>query len=104
MGLRTGSSVFMVGAVTLGVGTATCDAVQAASRWELGDWLRGAGTCGRLPSMASVVCWCRCRCLPYLQAYGASGTGKSYTMQGTAAQPGMIPRTLSRLYQASQRL
>ncbi|KAG2436693.1 hypothetical protein HXX76_006221 [Chlamydomonas incerta] len=32
-------------------------------------------------------------------AYGASGTGKSYTMQGTSAQPGMVPRTLSRLYQ-----
>ncbi|GIL83858.1 hypothetical protein Vretifemale_12589 [Volvox reticuliferus] len=32
-------------------------------------------------------------------AYGASGTGKSYTMQGTAEQPGMIPRTLQRLFQ-----
>ncbi|PNH04294.1 Kinesin-like protein tea2 [Tetrabaena socialis] len=32
-------------------------------------------------------------------AYGASGTGKSYTMQGTAAHPGMVPRTLNRLYQ-----
>ncbi|GLI60047.1 hypothetical protein VaNZ11_001897 [Volvox africanus] len=32
-------------------------------------------------------------------AYGASGTGKSYTMQGTAEQPGVIPRTLQRLFQ-----
>ncbi|GLC59033.1 Kinesin-like protein kif7 [Pleodorina starrii] len=32
-------------------------------------------------------------------SYGASGTGKSYTMGGTAAQPGMIPLTLQRLFQ-----
>ncbi|KAG2497666.1 hypothetical protein HYH03_004405 [Edaphochlamys debaryana] len=34
-----------------------------------------------------------------LMAYGASGTGKSYTMSGTATCPGMVPRALTRIYQ-----
>ncbi|KXZ44676.1 hypothetical protein GPECTOR_64g96 [Gonium pectorale] len=32
-------------------------------------------------------------------AYGASGTGKSYTMQGTSADKGVIPRAIDRIYQ-----
>ncbi|KAG0423609.1 hypothetical protein HPB47_000619 [Ixodes persulcatus] len=33
-----------------------------------------------------------------LFAYGPTGSGKTYTMQGTPEQPGLIPRTLDRLF------
>ncbi|CAN7986694.1 unnamed protein product [Ixodes hexagonus] len=33
-----------------------------------------------------------------LFAYGPTGSGKTYTMQGTPEQPGIIPRTLDRLF------
>lgn len=33
-------------------------------------------------------------------AYGATGAGKSYTMHGTADQPGIIPRAVAQLFDA----
>lgn len=33
-------------------------------------------------------------------AYGATGAGKSYTMHGTAEQPGIIPRAVAQLFDA----
>jgi kinesin family protein 22 len=35
-----------------------------------------------------------------LFAFGMTGTGKSHTMQGTAADPGLIPRAISGLFDA----
>ena len=32
-------------------------------------------------------------------AYGQSGTGKTYTMEGTSKEPGLAPRAMSRLFQ-----
>ena len=32
-------------------------------------------------------------------AYGQSGTGKTYTMEGTTKDPGLAPRAMSRLFE-----
>ena len=36
-----------------------------------------------------------------LMAYGASGTGKTFTIQGTAAAPGRVPRALQKIFLVS---
>jgi kinesin family protein 13 len=50
----------------------------------------------------------RIRCLKLLQevlmaALCLSGSGKSYTMMGTADQPGLIPRLCSGLFERTQK-
>ena len=32
-------------------------------------------------------------------AYGQSGTGKTYTMEGTESEPGLAPRAMARLFE-----
>merc|ERR1719343_1037500 len=37
-----------------------------------------------------------------VMAYGQTGAGKTFTMEGTAAQPGLVRRTLERLFSRAQ--
>lgn len=39
-----------------------------------------------------------------LFSYGQTGSGKTYTMNGNTASPGIIPRAVSMLLEASERL